>query len=59
MNICLQMNIRILLLSILCVLKCRYTNDSNGEGKAGDPACGDSLNIYIKVKDDLIEDISF
>jgi nitrogen fixation NifU-like protein len=24
--------------------------DADGEGIAGDPKCGDSLNIYIKVK---------
>lgn len=43
----------------MCPKNVGILNDSNGEGKVGDPACGDSLNIYIKVKDDLIEDISF
>ncbi len=33
--------------------------DANGEGTCGDPACGDSLTIYIKVKDNVITDISF
>ncbi len=33
--------------------------DADGEGTYGDPGCGDSLNIYIKVKDNIIEDISF
>lgn len=33
--------------------------DADGEGSYGDPNCGDSLNIYIKVKDNIIEDISF
>ncbi|WP_077369391.1 iron-sulfur cluster assembly scaffold protein [Anaerosalibacter sp. Marseille-P3206] len=33
--------------------------DADGVGKFGDPNCGDSLTIYIKVKDDVIEDISF
>ena len=33
--------------------------DSNGEGKSGDPECGDHLILYIKVKDNLIADISF
>ncbi len=33
--------------------------DADGEGSYGDPNCGDSLNIYIKVKDNVIEDISF
>jgi nitrogen fixation NifU-like protein len=34
-------------------------NNADGEGICGDPACGDSLRIYIKVKNDVIEDISF
>lgn len=33
--------------------------DYDGKGSYGDPHCGDSLDIYIKVKDDIIEDISF
>ena len=33
--------------------------DYDGKGTYGDPGCGDSLTIYIKVKDDIIEDISF
>lgn len=33
--------------------------DYDGKGEFGDPDCGDSLTIYIKVKDDIIEDISF
>lgn len=33
--------------------------DADGEGTYGDPDCGDSLTIYIKVKNDIIEDISF
>lgn len=33
--------------------------DADGEGSYGDPNCGDSLNIYIKVKHNVIEDISF
>lgn len=31
----------------------------DGEGKSGDPSCGDSLTIYIKVKDNVITDVSF
>ena len=34
-------------------------NDADGEGICGDPECGDALTLYIKVKNDLIEDISF
>jgi len=33
--------------------------DADGEGTCGDPACGDSLTIYIKVKDNVIAEISF
>ena len=33
--------------------------DADGEGTCGDPGCGDALTLYIKVKDDVIEDISF
>lgn len=33
--------------------------DYSGKGTYGDPGCGDSLTIYIKVKDNIIEDISF
>jgi len=33
--------------------------DADGIGTCGDPACGDSLTIYIKVKDHIISDISF
>ena len=31
----------------------------DGKGTFGDPGCGDSLTIYIKVHDNIIEDISF
>lgn len=33
--------------------------DPDGEGTCGDPACGDCLTIFIKVKDNVIVDISF
>lgn len=33
--------------------------NADGKGVYGDPGCGDSLTIYIKVKDNIIEDISF
>lgn len=33
--------------------------NADGEGTMGDPKCGDTLNIYIKVNNDVIEDISF
>ena len=33
--------------------------DPDGEGQYGDVKCGDSLTVYIKVKEGIIEDISF
>ena len=33
--------------------------NADSEGSTGEPSCGDSLTIYIKVKDDVIIDISF
>ncbi len=33
--------------------------DADGEGRCGDPSCGDCLTIYIKVKENRIADISF
>ena len=31
----------------------------DGYGKVGNPVCGDLMEIYIKVKDDVITDIKF
>ena len=33
--------------------------DADGYGKVGNPVCGDLMEIYIKVSDDIIEDIKF
>ena len=33
--------------------------DADGGGEVGNPICGDMMSIYIKVKDDYIDDISF
>lgn len=33
--------------------------DADADGSFGDPACGDSLTFYIKVKDNRIEEISY
>ncbi|MDD4157297.1 MAG: iron-sulfur cluster assembly scaffold protein [Candidatus Cloacimonetes bacterium] len=33
--------------------------DADGEGLCGDPGCGDFLTIYIKVLNEVIQDISF
>jgi len=31
----------------------------DGVGKVGNPICGDVMVIYLKIKDDIIEDIKF
>ena len=33
--------------------------DADAVGSSGDPRCGDALTLYIKVKDDVITEISF
>ena len=33
--------------------------DADAEGTVGNPVCGDMMTMYIKVKDDIIEDIKF
>ncbi len=33
--------------------------DADGVGTVGNPVCGDLMTIYIKVKDDKIDDIKF
>ncbi len=33
--------------------------DADAVGEVGNPVCGDLMYIYIKIKDDRIDDISF
>jgi nitrogen fixation NifU-like protein len=33
--------------------------DPDGIGKAGSPICGDTMEVFIKVKDNIITDIKF
>ena len=33
--------------------------DADGVGTVGNPVCGDLMTIYLKIKDDRIEDIKF
>lgn len=33
--------------------------DADAVGSSGDPRCGDALTLFIKVKDDVITDVSF
>jgi nitrogen fixation NifU-like protein len=34
-------------------------NNPDGLGEAGNPKCGDIMKIYLKVKDNVIEDVKF
>jgi nitrogen fixation NifU-like protein len=36
-----------------------FIENPDGYGKVGNPVCGDQMEIYIKVKDDIITDIKF
>ena len=33
--------------------------DADGYGKVGNPVCGDLMEMYIKVENDIIKDIKF
>ncbi len=33
--------------------------DADGVGTVGNPVCGDLMNVYIKVKDNRLEDVKF
>jgi len=33
--------------------------DADGVGNVGNEICGDTMTIYIKIKDDIIEDIKY
>ena len=33
--------------------------DADGVGEVGNAKCGDIMTIYLKIKDDIIEDVSF
>lgn len=43
----------------MCPQNVRSMPDADGEGSVGHAHCGDSLTIYIKVKDRIIDEISF
>lgn len=34
-------------------------DEADGIGQVGNPVCGDVMKIYLKIKDDRIEDIKF
>jgi nitrogen fixation NifU-like protein len=33
--------------------------EADGVGEVGNPTCGDMMTFYIKVKDDILEDVKF
>ncbi|WP_018085645.1 Fe-S cluster assembly scaffold protein NifU [Desulfurispora thermophila] len=33
--------------------------DADGVGQVGNPTCGDIMKIYLKIKDNVIEDVKF
>ena len=33
--------------------------DADAIGEVGNPVCGDIIKLYLKIKDDVIEDIKF
>ena len=33
--------------------------DADGVGEAGNPVCGDIMKIYLKIRDDMVEDVKF
>lgn len=33
--------------------------DANGVGEVGNPVCGDIMKIYLKIENDVIEDVKF
>jgi len=43
----------------MCPQNAHSMPDADAEGSFGDPGCGDSLTVYLKVKDNRINDISY
>jgi nitrogen fixation NifU-like protein len=43
----------------MCPRNAHSMPDADAEGIHGDPSCGDSLTVYIKVKDNRIDEISY
>jgi len=42
----------------MCPQNAHSMPNADAEGNFGDPSCGDSLTVYIKVKDNCIDEIS-
>ena len=43
----------------MCPQNAHSMPDADAEGSYGDPSCGDCLTVYIKVKNNCIEEISY
>ena len=43
----------------MCPQNAHSMPDANAEGSYGDPSCGDYLTVYLKVKDNRVEEISY
>jgi nitrogen fixation NifU-like protein len=43
----------------MCPQNAHSMPDADVEGSYGDPSCGDYLTVYLKVKDNRIEEISY
>ena len=33
--------------------------DADGIGEAGNPTCGDIMKMYLKIEDDIVQDVKF
>jgi nitrogen fixation NifU-like protein len=43
----------------MCPQNAHSMPDADAEGSYGDPSCGDYLTVYLKVKDNRVEEISY
>lgn len=43
----------------MCLQNAQSMPDADAEGNYGYPSCGDYLTIYLKVKDNRVEEISY
>ncbi len=43
----------------MCLQNAQSMPDADAEGNHGYPSCGDYLTIYLKVKDNRVEEISY
>ena len=43
----------------MCPQNAHSMPDADAEGNYGDPSCGDYLTVYLKVKDNRVDEISY